>query len=51
MVKPRESARAQRFPDSYRITGNGGEHQMQAGNAVSGNVSQWLGGVTVEVLS
>jgi len=51
MVKPRESARAQRFPDSYRITGNGGEQQMQAGNAVSSNVSQWLGGVTVEVLS
>jgi DNA (cytosine-5)-methyltransferase 1 len=51
MVKPRESARAQRFPDSYRITGNGGEQQMQAGNAVSSNVSQWLGGVTIEVLS
>jgi DNA (cytosine-5)-methyltransferase 1 len=51
MVKPRESARAQRFPDSYRITGNGCEQQMQAGNAVSSNVSQWLGGVTVEVLS
>ena len=51
MVKPRESARAQRFPDSYRITGNQGEQQMQAGNAVSSNVSQWLGGITVEVLS
>jgi DNA (cytosine-5)-methyltransferase 1 len=51
MVKPRESARSQRFPDSYRITGNQGEQQMQAGNAVSSNVSQWLGGITVEVLS
>jgi len=51
MVKPRESARAQRFPDSYRITGNQGEQQMQAGNAVSSNVSQWLGAITVQVLS
>lgn len=51
MVKPRESARAQRFPDSYRITGNQGEQQMQAGNAVSSNVSQWLGAITVAVLS
>jgi DNA (cytosine-5)-methyltransferase 1 len=38
------------LPDS-RITGNQGEQQMQAGNAVSSNVSQWLGGITVEVLS
>jgi DNA (cytosine-5)-methyltransferase 1 len=51
MVKPRESARAQRFPDSYRITGNQSEQQMQAGNAVSSNVSQWLGAKTVQVLS
>ncbi|MBN9618560.1 MAG: hypothetical protein J0H43_02330 [Actinobacteria bacterium] len=51
MVKPRESARAQRFRDSYRITGNQGEQQMQAGNAVSSNVSQWRGAITVEVLS
>lgn len=51
MVKPRESARAQRIPDSYRLTGNGGEQQMQAGNAVSSNVSQWLGAITVQVLS
>ena len=51
IVKPRESARAQRFPDTYRITGNQGEQQMQAGNAVSSNVSQWLGAITVQVLS
>ena len=51
MVKPRESARAQRFPDNYRLTGNQGEQQLQAGNAVSSNVSQWLGAITVQVLS
>jgi DNA (cytosine-5)-methyltransferase 1 len=51
MVKPRESARAQRFPDAYVITGNRGEQQLQAGNAVSSNVSQWLGSITVQVLS
>lgn len=51
MLKPRESARAQRIPDTYKLTGNQGEQQMQAGNAVSSNVSQWLGGITVLVLS
>lgn len=51
MVEPRESARAQRFPDNYRLTGNQGEQQLQAGNAVSSNVSQWLGAITVQVLS
>jgi DNA (cytosine-5)-methyltransferase 1 len=43
MVKPRESLRAQRFPDSYRVLGNLGEQTMQAGNAVSANVAQWIG--------
>lgn len=43
MVQPRESLRAQRFPDSYIVTGNRGEQTMQAGNAVSANVAQWLG--------
>lgn len=51
MLKPRESARAQRFPDSYQITGNSGEQQMQVGNAVSSNVAQWLGAITMEVLA
>lgn len=43
MLKPREHLRAQRFPDSYVVTGNKGEQTMQAGNAVSANVAQWLG--------
>jgi DNA (cytosine-5)-methyltransferase 1 len=43
MVKPRESLRWQRFPDGYPVTGNRGEQTMQAGNAVSANVAQWIG--------
>jgi len=43
MLKPREHLRAQRFPDTYIVTGNQGEQTMQAGNAVSANVAHWLG--------
>jgi DNA (cytosine-5)-methyltransferase 1 len=43
MLKPREHLRAQRFPDTYVVTGNQGEQTMQAGNAVSANVANWLG--------
>ena len=43
MVQPRESLRSQRFPDTYTVTGNKGEQTMQAGNAVSANVAQWIG--------
>jgi DNA (cytosine-5)-methyltransferase 1 len=43
MLKPREHLRGQRFPDTYIVTGNKGEQTMQAGNAVSANVAQWLG--------
>lgn len=43
MLQPREALRAQRFPDTYTVTGNRGEQTMQAGNAVSANVAQWLG--------
>ncbi|MBO0871780.1 MAG: DNA cytosine methyltransferase, partial [Pseudonocardia sp.] len=43
MLKPREHLRAQRFPDNYKVEGNQGEQTMQAGNAVSANVAQWLG--------
>src|SRR5581483_11872119 len=42
MLSPREHLRAQRFPDSYVVTGNKGEQTMQAGNAVAANVAQWL---------
>lgn len=50
MIQPRESLRAQRFPDSYIVHGNRGEQTMQAGNAVSANVAQWLGERVMEVL-
>jgi DNA (cytosine-5)-methyltransferase 1 len=50
MLKPREHLRAQRFPDSYVVTGNKGEQTMQAGNAVSANVAQWLGSRVAAVL-
>ncbi|MBV1851902.1 DNA cytosine methyltransferase [Catellatospora tritici] len=43
MLKPREQLRAQRFPDTYQVRGNVSEQTMQAGNAVSANVAQWLG--------
>ncbi|MEU7827320.1 DNA cytosine methyltransferase [Catellatospora sp. NPDC049133] len=44
MLKPREQLRAQRFPDAYTVRGNVSEQTMQAGNAVSANVAQFLGG-------
>jgi DNA (cytosine-5)-methyltransferase 1 len=50
MLKPREQLRAQRFPDSYIVLGNIGEQTMQAGNAVSANVAQWLGGAVTAAL-
>lgn len=43
MLRPREHARAQRFPDTDVLTGNIGEQTMQAGNAVACNVAQWIG--------
>jgi DNA (cytosine-5)-methyltransferase 1 len=51
MIKPREQLRAQRFYDSYIVTGNKSEQTMQAGNAVPSNVAQWLGGIAIEVLA
>jgi DNA (cytosine-5)-methyltransferase 1 len=51
MLKPREHLRGQRFPDSYLVTGNQGEQTMQAGNAVSSNVAQWLAGQVAAVLA
>lgn len=51
MLQPREHLNAQRFPDSYIVTGNRSEQTMQAGNAVSANVAQWLGQQLMEVLT
>ncbi|MFC7246045.1 DNA cytosine methyltransferase [Catellatospora aurea] len=50
MLKPREQLRAQRFPDAYTVHGNVSEQTMQAGNAVSANVAQWLGGQVAAAL-
>lgn len=43
MLKPRETATAQRFPSHYVILGHKGEQQQQAGNAVAVNVARWIG--------
>ncbi len=43
MIQPREQLLAQRFPADYIVHGTKGEQTMQAGNAVSCNVAQWLG--------
>lgn len=51
MLTPREHARAQRFPDTYRAMGNKSEQTMGFGNAVSSNVAQWLGGHVVRLLA
>lgn len=51
MLTPREHARAQRFPDTYRVIGNKAEQTMGFGNAVSSNVAQWLGGIVVRLLT
>lgn len=50
MLNPREAANAQAFPGDYIITGNKGEQQKQAGNAVAVNVSAWLGARVVAAL-
>lgn len=50
MLQPREQASAQRFPLTYRITGNQGEQTMQAGNAVPVNAAHWLGARLAAVL-
>lgn len=51
MIQPREQLLAQRFPADYIVLGNKGEQTMQAGNAVSCNVAQWLGARVAAVLS
>lgn len=50
MLRPREAANAQAFPRNYVITGNQGEQQMQAGNAVATNVACWLGRAAARAL-
>jgi DNA (cytosine-5)-methyltransferase 1 len=50
MLKAREHLRAQRFHDTYIVTGSGEEQTMQAGNAVSANVAQWIGERVAAVL-
>jgi DNA (cytosine-5)-methyltransferase 1 len=43
MIQPREQLYAQRFPTEYVVLGGRAEQTMQAGNAVSCNVAQWVG--------
>jgi DNA (cytosine-5)-methyltransferase 1 len=51
MLQPREQLYAQRFPDDYIMHGTKGEQTMQAGNAVSANVAQWIGRKVAEALA
>ncbi|PGH49311.1 DNA cytosine methyltransferase [Streptomyces sp. Ru87] len=51
MIQPREQLLAQRFPRDYVVHGTKGEQTMQAGNAVSCNVAQWLGQRVMDALS
>ncbi|GAA2219798.1 DNA cytosine methyltransferase [Streptomyces indiaensis] len=51
MIQPREQLLAQRFPADYIVHGNKGEQTMQAGNAVSCNVAQWIGERVTDALS
>jgi DNA (cytosine-5)-methyltransferase 1 len=51
MLKAREHLRAQRFHDTYVVLGNSSEQTMQAGNAVSTNVAQWLGTASMKAHS
>jgi len=51
MITPDESALSQRFPATYQVTGNKSGQQIQAGNAVSSNLSHLLGGLTVGTLA
>lgn len=51
MLKWREQMNAQRFPPSYIVTGTSdAARTVQAGNAVSVNVAQWLGECVAAVL-
>ncbi|WP_445517272.1 DNA cytosine methyltransferase [Streptomyces sp. NEAU-174] len=51
MIKWREQMSAQGFPEDYIVTGSSDSAKtMQAGNAVSRNVAQWLGYQVTAVL-
>jgi len=50
MIQPREQLYAQRFPTDYVVLGGRAEQTMQAGNAVSCNVAQWVGERVAAVL-
>ena len=51
MLKWREQMNAQRFPPDYIVTGTSdAARTVQAGNAVSCNVAQWLGECVAAVL-
>jgi DNA (cytosine-5)-methyltransferase 1 len=55
MIQPREQLYAQlyaqRFPTDYVVVGTRPEQTMQAGNAVSCNVAQWVGGRVRDALN
>jgi DNA (cytosine-5)-methyltransferase 1 len=51
MIQPREQLYAQRFPKDYIVLGGRAEQTMQAGNAVSCNVAQWVGGRVMKALN
>lgn len=50
MLTPREQLCAQRFPLDYVVLGGKTDQTLQAGNAVSANVAQWLGSPVAAVL-
>ncbi|MGW6531409.1 DNA cytosine methyltransferase [Streptomyces venezuelae] len=51
MIQPREQLYAQRFPTDYIVTGGRADQTMQAGNAVSCNVAQWVGARVAHALN
>ncbi|MFE7137570.1 hypothetical protein ACFVAG_07460 [Streptomyces sp. NPDC057644] len=50
MLQPVEQLAARRFPGDSIVRGNKSEQTVQAGNAVSCNVAQWLGSRVAAVL-